>query len=495
LDITRFWNWQDSPIPLQPTEIAAIQTGSRALPEDTKPGQLSSPIINITSPTSLPDPMGTAAILAAIQNGNMFRDMSGLQGTIALAQAALQATAAGAAQAGDQAGTNMNNLLKANTERQRIAAEMITSLAKTAASAYTGGLAGGGGGISGGSHSQDGAKINYFDKTQGQAPAANGSGSGGAVAPVNGGGQSGGGNGSGNGSGNSSGNGSGGGGYGGGGYSQNPAALAATWGDSLPRAGLIGKLMDSLGETETAGSGGSKSKWPHLDKATVTTRLQALKADANLVDQGALGLCGEATFYHHVIQRDGDKFYSCANAVLNAGIGFIGDLKIDPDSDLRHADYGAIVAKRGSTKPPIPPQADWMMLAALRDTENEFLDYEGTPEESMAEGSDFSERYDWYKKSNLYSAVIADDNTDFNHVKTAIVKRADNHISLRIDVALISSGQKGGHVIALESPFVFDEANDKVTFDYWTWGQPVRKCETTIANFKANYKGAIIATF
>lgn len=247
LDISRFWNWQDSPIPLQPSEIAAIQTGSRATNEDTKTGQLSNPIINITSPTSLPDPTGTAAILAAIQNGNMFRDMSGLQSTIGLAQAALQATAAGAATAGQQAGTNMNNLLKANTERQRIAAEMITSLAKTAASAYTGGLAGGGGGISGGgNHSQDGAKINYFDKTQGQTPAGGGNaGGGGVVSPISGGGQSGGG-GSTNGSSTngSSTNGTR------GGYSQNPAALASVWGDGEPRSGLINKLVDSFNGTD-----------------------------------------------------------------------------------------------------------------------------------------------------------------------------------------------------------------------------------------------------
>ena len=186
LDITRFWNWQDSPIPLQPSDIAAIQTGSRAMAEDTSPGQLSNPIINITSPTSLPDPTGTAAILSAIQNGNMFRDMSGLQATVGLAQAALQATAAGASTAGEQAGTNMNNLLKANTERQRIAAEMITSLAQTAASAYTGGAVKPGGGVKGGggSHSEDGAKINYFDKNA--APASGGgtsSGAGGGAAP------------------------------------------------------------------------------------------------------------------------------------------------------------------------------------------------------------------------------------------------------------------------------------------------------------------------
>ena len=40
LEYTRFWNWQDSPIPLQPPEIAPVATGSRATPEDLRPGQL-----------------------------------------------------------------------------------------------------------------------------------------------------------------------------------------------------------------------------------------------------------------------------------------------------------------------------------------------------------------------------------------------------------------------------------------------------------------------
>ncbi len=245
LDITRFWNWQDSPIPLQPTEIAAVQTGSRATPEDVKPGQLSNPIVNITSPTSLPDPVGTAAVLTAIQNGNMFRDMSGLQATIGLAQAALQATAAGASTAGQQAGQNMNSLLTANTERQRIAADMIKSLANTAASVYTGGLAGkggGGGGPAASNHSQDGAKINYFDKMQGQSPAGSPqpSGGGGSPIPIGPGGSS-----SGGGAPNT----------GGGlfqtagtagetaGWSTNPGILAATWGDGAPTSDLMQHAM------------------------------------------------------------------------------------------------------------------------------------------------------------------------------------------------------------------------------------------------------------
>jgi hypothetical protein len=250
LDITRFWNWQDSPIPLQPTEIAAIQTGSRATNEDVKPGQLSNPIINITSPTALPDPTGTSAILAAIQNGNMFRDMSGLQATIGLTQAALQATSAGAATAGQQAGTNMNSLLQANTERRRIAAEMITSLARTAAAVYTGGAVSAGGGISGGggSHSQDGAKINYFDKTRGQTPSGGSNARSGAVVPVGGVGQSGGDAGGGAGTGGSSTNGAE-----DGGFSQNPGALAATWGDGEPRSALFRQVVDRAGADGAGG--------------------------------------------------------------------------------------------------------------------------------------------------------------------------------------------------------------------------------------------------
>jgi hypothetical protein len=247
LDITRFWNWQDSPIPLQPTEIAAIQTGSRATQENVTPGQLSSPIVYIQQPTALPDPTGTAAVLSAIQNGNMFRDMSGLQGTIGLAQAALQATAAGATAAGQQAGTNMQNELQAQTERMRIAAD----LAKSAISTYTGVPMGGGssgGPGSGRNVSHDGAKVNYFDKKKETARSSTGTSSSGASSV---GSSSSGSAGTGtsglNGTTGTSGSGTSDGNISDGmGYSQNPGILAATWGgDSQPRSDSMGELVNA----------------------------------------------------------------------------------------------------------------------------------------------------------------------------------------------------------------------------------------------------------
>lgn len=129
VDLTRFWNWQDSPIPITAPEIAAVQAGSRAQSDEIRPGQLSAPVLSIQSPTALPDPTGVAAIISAVQNGNMFRDMSGMVQTAALAQAALQASAQGATAVGEQAGQNLATVMANHTERMRIAAQLLAATA------------------------------------------------------------------------------------------------------------------------------------------------------------------------------------------------------------------------------------------------------------------------------------------------------------------------------------------------------------------------------
>jgi hypothetical protein len=157
LDITRFWNWQDSPIPLTPPEIDPIKSGSRATPEDLKPGQLSAPVLNIMNPTTLPDPSGLSGILTAIANGNMFRDMSGLAGTQGLVTAGMQGTLSAATEAGKLASENM----KTNAQKAVEMAKVLADIVKTAASVATGVPAGGGSSASSGSISGEGAQINH----------------------------------------------------------------------------------------------------------------------------------------------------------------------------------------------------------------------------------------------------------------------------------------------------------------------------------------------
>jgi len=99
LDLTRFWNWQDSPLPIQAPDIAAIQAGQHTVQATDRPGGLDQPVLNIVNPPALPDPTGLGAAMAAALQPNLFRDMSGLAGTIALAQAGMQGTLGAAGQA------------------------------------------------------------------------------------------------------------------------------------------------------------------------------------------------------------------------------------------------------------------------------------------------------------------------------------------------------------------------------------------------------------
>jgi hypothetical protein len=76
IDITRFFNWVDSPIPHLAPRIADVTAGDRTEPPLETTPTLPTNVLNIMTPPAFPDPTGLAASLAAIQNGNIFRDMS-----------------------------------------------------------------------------------------------------------------------------------------------------------------------------------------------------------------------------------------------------------------------------------------------------------------------------------------------------------------------------------------------------------------------------------
>jgi hypothetical protein len=98
IDLTRFWNWQDSPPPMQASDIAALQAGQHSVESAQRAGGLEAPVVNIMAPQALPDPTGVGAILGSLGNGSLFRDMSGLAGTQSLVSTGLQASSSLAGQ-------------------------------------------------------------------------------------------------------------------------------------------------------------------------------------------------------------------------------------------------------------------------------------------------------------------------------------------------------------------------------------------------------------
>lgn len=191
LDLTRFWHWEDSPIPLQPPEIAPVQTGSRATPENLVPGQLGPAVLNIANPTALPEPTDMSAVLNALAAMN-FRDMSGLSGTQKLVEAAMEGSQDAATAAGKLASENLRTeaqkavqmgQIAADIAKAAIAADVAKAQAKTAGKGSGGGMAG---------ISREGALANEGQKldeagSRGSDGASGGSGGNGSAAAGSGG--------------------------------------------------------------------------------------------------------------------------------------------------------------------------------------------------------------------------------------------------------------------------------------------------------------------
>jgi hypothetical protein len=85
IDVTRFWDWTESPCPDPAPAIEAIRPGSRAQPASVSP-TTSPPSLGIQTPPGAPEPAGIAAVLDALGKSDVFRDMSGKEGTAAIVQ-------------------------------------------------------------------------------------------------------------------------------------------------------------------------------------------------------------------------------------------------------------------------------------------------------------------------------------------------------------------------------------------------------------------------
>ncbi len=75
-DVTKYWDWQESPCPDCAPEIAPVSLGSRDRPTSPEPTSFANPIVNITNPPSAPDPIGLSSALQLLGQSDLFRDMS-----------------------------------------------------------------------------------------------------------------------------------------------------------------------------------------------------------------------------------------------------------------------------------------------------------------------------------------------------------------------------------------------------------------------------------
>lgn len=164
LDLTRFWNWQDSPIPFTAPEIAAIGAGSRAQATDVRPGQMEAPIVAHQAPQNLPAPVGLQ-VAQNVMTANLFRDMSGIETTRSLAAEATRQAQAGASSAGQQSATSLANGMEMQSKAIDKILTMFEGLSKQVATTGFGLLGGAGKNIAAQNPSTAGAILNQAKKS------------------------------------------------------------------------------------------------------------------------------------------------------------------------------------------------------------------------------------------------------------------------------------------------------------------------------------------
>jgi hypothetical protein len=132
IDITRFWNWQDSPIPILPPSMAPVDSSSRAR-DVSAPAPLSfEPALAKLRDAGVPPDISDAALLQALQTSLIGDNAALIQAAQAGGTSALEQASAGAGRAGQRVLEGMKNVQDfavglANSEAAQLVTTAVTS--------------------------------------------------------------------------------------------------------------------------------------------------------------------------------------------------------------------------------------------------------------------------------------------------------------------------------------------------------------------------------
>ncbi len=251
--------------------------------------------------------------------------------------------------------------------------------------------------------------------------------------------------------------------------------------------------------------GGSAAPAWRLDRAAVVDRLHELIADPSRVRQGRMNLCGPAAVFAVWFAHDPVAAATYAVRLFEDGRSSIGSVAVTPSMRLLRLEYGR--TERGLTC----PQADWMMMAALRDSSNYLVRYsrQGGVREAAAAITMPGAMRRWLGATGLF-AEIRDETTlvtrrgmghagqvaagpdrevfllvaqEMFHARASLASRTRDRV-----VGLIPN-----HWVLLRSS-ITPVDRDRVAFRFWSWGAE-HEVAMDRATFRRGYHGCLQARF
>lgn len=139
---------------------------------------------------------------------------------------------------------------------------------------------------------------------------------------------------------------------------------------SFPSYRLPGPLgryfpVEDFGEDPCYDLPDPPSAWPNIVRSELrnTARVRALHPDK--INQATSSLCGPASLMYLTAKYQPDMYERYVNELYETGVAWLGKIKVAPGEDCRNYNpKGELEA------------ADWVALAGLRDSENDFWDYD-----------------------------------------------------------------------------------------------------------------------
>jgi hypothetical protein len=250
-----------------------------------------------------------------------------------------------------------------------------------------------------------------------------------------------------------------------------------------------------------------------LDRYWTLQRIRALLRDPNLVGQRGLNACGPAVFFRVWFARDPVAAATFACTLLRDGSASIGSLQVAPSWKLLGQDYAMLKSVTDAAHPASTPEnADWMLLSALRDSENVWFDYAGEPftvGDKVAGLTLPSTLAGWLNATNLYTSVTNDTNVVFSGDREELLAQtpaSDQDVILLINPPAIhdlSSTPPAGpppaadglsiplHYVLMTAPFATWNDPAWINIECWSWSRIYRGWQGT-ERFFNNYFGLII---
>jgi hypothetical protein len=210
-----------------------------------------------------------------------------------------------------------------------------------------------------------------------------------------------------------------------------------------------------------------------LQRDKVGAGLLKRVADPGKIRQGPAGLCGPASLLFDLATRDPDCYASFGISLFEQGNGKINKLEVKPNRALKIA-----------MSPPSMDQADWLMMASIRNSENTPLcDYDAPSGDwNQFKGMTLpGEMKSWLKKVG-YTQVVDETSVtkilsmDVDNARDASTKYEDHwSVFLFINANMLNfhteddSGTLPDHWVELRSKIEIQP--NSVKFKVFTWGE------------------------